>query len=194
MGRGSRHGANFARHPQRRVGCLAGARTGFRRRSRSLSRRPSTLWAFAWRTNLASHYWRSLVADVCKKVSSREVPDRSLNPLHQHGTRHNSFSHPLELSSRSYTFHPTLAGWGSLREERLGTRIPKNKEEKSLLCVSVVKGIYRVACAGTVFNPGRNHQISPPSTTNPIEISCVPVMIPPNTDPRPGSSRMNSRK
>ena len=24
--------------------------------------------------------------------------------------------------------------------------------------------------------------------------ACVPVMIPPNTDPRPGSSRMNSRK
>src|SRR5580658_3599650 len=178
MERGSRHGPNFARDPRRRIGCLAGARTGFRRRSRSLSRRPSTLRAFAWRPNLASRYWCSLVADVCPKVSSREVPDRPLNPLHQHGTRHNSFSHSPELSTRSHALYPALARSTANLTDRVLNKDPEKEEREC----------YRVACAGTVFNPGRNHQISPPSTTNPIEINCVPVMIPPNTEPRPGSS------
>ena len=56
---------------------------------------------------------------------------------------------------------------------------------------------YRVAlmvCAGIDFDPGRNHQISPPANTNPIAINCVPVIAPPKTDPRPGSSRKYSKK
>jgi hypothetical protein len=56
---------------------------------------------------------------------------------------------------------------------------------------------YRVAptgCAVTFLAPGRSHQISPPPITSPIAINCVPVIAPPNTDPRPGSSRKYSRK
>jgi hypothetical protein len=63
----------------------------------------------------------------------------------------------------------------------------------------IVKGKrpYRVAltaCAAIRFDPGRSHQIKPPASTSPIEISCVPVIAPLNTDPRPGSSRQYSRK
>src|SRR6516162_9146508 len=43
-------------------------------------------------------------------------------------------------------------------------------------------------------HPALSHQITPPSTTSPIAISCVPLINPPNTSPRPGSPRKNSRK
>src|ERR1700685_590757 len=59
------------------------------------------------------------------------------------------------------------------------------------------KSGYRVALtvyASTVFEPGRSHQIRPPPMTSPMAMSCVPVMAPPKTDPRPGSSRRYSRK
>src|ERR1700688_160691 len=57
--------------------------------------------------------------------------------------------------------------------------------------------LYRVAptgCAVTFFAPGRTHQMKPPAITRPIAMSCVPDMAPPKTEPRPGSSRRNSRK
>src|SRR5579863_9902173 len=55
---------------------------------------------------------------------------------------------------------------------------------------------YRVAlrgCTVASFVPGLSHQINPPATTSPIAINCVPDIIPPNTEPRPGSSRRNFR-
>jgi hypothetical protein len=63
--------------------------------------------------------------------------------------------------------------------------------------VPVRSRAYRVAPtvrAGIGLEPGRSHQISPPPITSPIAINCVPVMTPPNTEPRPGSSRRYSRK
>jgi hypothetical protein len=56
---------------------------------------------------------------------------------------------------------------------------------------------YRVALAvraGMDLEPGRSHQINPPASTRPMAISWVPVMAPPKTEPRPGSSRRYSRK
>ena len=53
---------------------------------------------------------------------------------------------------------------------------------------------YRDAGADCLFVPGLSHQIRPPPITRPIAINCVPDITPPKTDPRPGSSRRNSRK
>src|SRR5207249_2564369 len=54
---------------------------------------------------------------------------------------------------------------------------------------------YRATWTGTLFGTLlRRYQMSDPVMTRQIEINCVPVMRPPKTEPRPGSSRMNSRK
>src|SRR4029077_16477249 len=53
---------------------------------------------------------------------------------------------------------------------------------------------YRCAAAGTARGDDFSHQMKPPVITRQMEINWVPVMIPPNTEPRPGSSRINSRK
>src|SRR6478672_7621395 len=56
---------------------------------------------------------------------------------------------------------------------------------------------YRAAPTGwgvMCLAPGRSHQMKPPASTMPIAINCVPDITPPKTVPRPGSSRMNSRK
>ena len=45
---------------------------------------------------------------------------------------------------------------------------------------------YRGACAGTALGEDFSHQMNPPVITRQMEINCVPVMIPPNTEPRPG--------
>ena len=54
---------------------------------------------------------------------------------------------------------------------------------------------YRVAAASTgcCRCARRNHKI-PPTRTSKIEMSCVPLITPLNTEPRSGSSRRNSRK
>src|SRR5207248_9174871 len=52
---------------------------------------------------------------------------------------------------------------------------------------------YRTAAAGAPFADLRNHS-APPAITSKIDISCVPATAPPNTSPRPGSSRRNSKK
>ena len=54
---------------------------------------------------------------------------------------------------------------------------------------------YRVAPAIAVRRavPRRSHS-TPPAITSRMEMNWVPLMAPPNITPRPGSSRMNSRK